>query len=123
MRKLQAALPPLPSRRKAAGSGGAFATSAEAMHRIRIENARHGGGQKPLSIEQVEVACPSKDDELLAMDDALERVALQHQEEAELVKLRYLFGSTEEKAGEILGTSLSWRAIELKAGLEGQTAP
>src|SRR5512137_2858941 len=65
-----------------------FAAAAEAMRRILIENARrkraarHGGGQKPLNIEQVEIACPTKDDELLAVDEALEKLALEDKPKA-----------------------------------------
>jgi RNA polymerase sigma factor (TIGR02999 family) len=89
-----------------------FAAAAEAMRRILIENARrkraacHGGAQKPLNIEEIEVACPTKDDELLAVDEALEKLALEDKPKAELVKLRYFVGLTTEEAAEVLGISV-----------------
>ncbi len=89
-----------------------FTAASEAMRRILIENARrkraarHGHGQKPLDIEAMDIACPAKDDELLAVDEALERLALQDKEKAELVKLRYFVGFTWEEAAEILSISV-----------------
>ncbi len=89
-----------------------LAAAAEAMRRILIENARrkraarHGGGQKPLDIEQIEIACPAKDDEMLAVDEALETFARQDQEKAELVKLRYFVGFTVEETAQILRISV-----------------
>ena len=88
-----------------------FTAASEAMRRILIENARrkraarHGSGQRPLNIEAIDIACPAKNDELLAVDEALERFALQDKEKAELVKLRYFAGFTVEEAAEILGIS------------------
>ncbi len=89
-----------------------FTAAAEAMRRILIENARrkraarHGGGQTPLNIETIDIACPSRDEELLAVDEALEKLALQDNEKAELVKLRYFVGFTLEEAAGILGISV-----------------
>ena len=89
-----------------------FTAASEAMRRILIENARrkraarHGGNQQPLDIEQVEIACPSQDDELLAVDEALERFAAADPQKAELVKLRYFVGFTMEEAAEVLGISV-----------------
>jgi RNA polymerase sigma factor (TIGR02999 family) len=90
-----------------------FTAAAEAMRRILIENARrkraerHGGGQKTLDIEQVEIAAPVKEEELLAVDEALERFAVEDKQKAELVKLRYFVGFTLEEAAEILGISVA----------------
>ena len=90
-----------------------FAAASEAMRRILIENARrkhaarHGGGMQRLDVQQLDIACPSKDEELLAVNEALERFALQDKEKAELVKLRYFVGFTLEEAAEILGISAS----------------
>ncbi len=89
-----------------------FTAAAEAMRRILIESARrkcaarHGAGQKPLDIEQVEIAAPAKDEELLAVDEALEKLALEDKGKAELVKLRYFVGFTLEEAAEVLGISI-----------------
>jgi RNA polymerase sigma factor (TIGR02999 family) len=90
-----------------------FTAASEAMRRILIENARrkraarHGGGMQRLDIQPLEIACPSKDEELLAVDEALERFAVQDKEKAELVKLRYFVGLTLEEAADILGISVS----------------
>src|SRR5579872_6951956 len=77
-----------------------FAAAAEAMRRILIDNARrkralrHGGGQRPMDIQGVEIAVAMKEDELLALDEALERFAALDKTKAELVKLRYFAGLT-----------------------------
>jgi RNA polymerase sigma factor (TIGR02999 family) len=82
------------------------------MRRILIENARrkravrHGGGQQRLDIEEVNVAAGVKDDELLALDEALDKFAARDREKAELVKLRYFAGLSFEEAAEILGVSI-----------------
>lgn len=91
--------------------GHFFAAAAEAMRRILIDNARrkralrHGGGQRPVDIQEVEIAAAMKEDELLAMDDALEKFAVLDKPKAELVKLRYFAGLTIEQAAETLGIS------------------
>jgi RNA polymerase sigma factor (TIGR02999 family) len=89
-----------------------FAAAAEAMRRILIDRARrkhalrHGGGQQRVDMEGVlEVAAPADDDELLAVNEALDKLAVQNQSEAELVKLRYFVGMTLEEAAEALGIS------------------
>ena len=97
---------------KFAGRSHFFAAAAEAMRRILIENARrkralrHGGGQQRLDIEEVNVAAGVKDDELLALDEALDKFAAHEREKAELVKLRYFAGLSFEEAAEILGVSI-----------------
>ena len=88
-----------------------FGAAAEAMRRILIENARrkrtplHGGNQRRVDIQEVEIAMHVQPDELLALNDALDRFALQDRPKAELVKLRYFVGLTIEEAAEILGIS------------------
>src|SRR5882672_4276649 len=88
-----------------------FGAAAEAMRRILIENARrkralrHGGGQQRLDIQDVEIAAGTKDEELLAVNDALEKFAALDQQKAELVKLRYFAGLTIEEAAQLLGIS------------------
>ena len=88
-----------------------FAAAAEAMRRILIDKARrkkairHGGDQQRVDIESVEVTVPVDDDQLLAINDALDKLAAQNQLEAELVKLRYFVGMTLEEAAEVLGIS------------------
>ncbi len=91
--------------------GHFFGAAAEAMRRILIDNARrkkalrHGGGQQRVDIEEVDVPLEARDDELLAIDEALEKLAAQDKLKAELVKLRYFVGMTLEEAAEILGIS------------------
>jgi len=88
-----------------------FGAAAEAMRRILIESARrksarrHGGGQQRLDIEDVEIPLSTKEDELLALNDALERFAALDKQKCELVKLRYFAGLTIEESAQILGIS------------------
>jgi RNA polymerase sigma factor (TIGR02999 family) len=89
-----------------------FAAAAEAMRRILIDKARrkralrHGGDQQRVEMEDVlEIAAPNDDDELLAVNEALDKLALQDKVEAELVKLRYFVGMTLEEAAAVLGVS------------------
>jgi len=91
--------------------GHFFGAAAEAMRRILIENARrrtarrHGGGQARIDIEEVDIAAPAADDQLLAMDEDLGRFATLDPRKAELVKLRYFVGLTIEEAANALGIS------------------
>ena len=88
-----------------------FGAAAEAMRRILIENARrksaqrHGGGQQRVDIEEVDIASPTGDDQLLAVNDAVEKLAAIDPAKAELVKLRYFVGMTVPEAAEVLGIS------------------
>jgi RNA polymerase sigma factor (TIGR02999 family) len=88
-----------------------FAAAAEAMRRILIENARrkralkHGGGQVAEELDQVAVAAPAPDEQLLAIDEALERLMAREPQKAELVKLRFFVGLTLEQAAEVLRIS------------------
>jgi len=96
---------------KFAGRSHFFAAAAEAMRRILIDRARrklalrHGGGQVRMDIQQVDLAAPGADDQLLAVNDALDKLAAQDQIEAELVKLRYFVGLTVEEAASLLDIS------------------
>ena len=88
-----------------------FAAAAEAMRRILIDKARrkralrHGGDLQRVELEGLEIAAPGNDDELFAVNEALDKLAAQNQIEAELVKLRYFVGLTLEEAAEVLGIS------------------
>src|SRR5882724_10816893 len=88
-----------------------FAAAAEAMRRILIENARrkralrHGGGQLRVDFAQLDLASAAEDDQLLAVNEALDKLAAQNKLEAELVKLRYFVGMTLEEAAEVLAIS------------------
>jgi len=94
------------------GRGHFFGAAAEAMRRILIERARrkraarHGGGQAKVDINEIEIAATTKDDELIAVSDALEKLSARDKQKAELVKLRYFVGLTTEEAAEILGISV-----------------
>ena len=88
-----------------------FGAAAEAMRRILIDRARrkravrHGGDHQRVDIQEVDLTSPTEDDQLLAVSDALDKLATQHKVEAELVKLRYFVGLTNDEAAEVLGIS------------------
>ncbi|HRZ45980.1 MAG TPA: ECF-type sigma factor [Candidatus Paceibacterota bacterium] len=88
-----------------------FAVAAEAMRRILIDRARRrravrrGGQAQRVDADSLEIAAPAPDDELLALDEALERLAEHQPQKAELVKLRHFVGLTLAEAAEILGIS------------------
>ena len=88
-----------------------FGAAAEAMRRILIASARRkltqrrGARALHLDVDEVEIASPQPDDQLLALNDALERFAALDPRQAELVKLRYFVGLKIEEAAEILGIS------------------
>jgi len=85
--------------------------AAEAMRRILIDRARQkrrikrGGGLERIALSGIEVAEAADADELLALDEALDRFAAVHHDKAELVKLRYFAGLSEEEAALTLGIS------------------
>ncbi len=93
------------------GRGHFFAAAATAMRRILIERARqkrrriHGGGRQRRELHPDLVASPEPDDDLLALDTALARLAERDPVKARLVELRYFAGLTGEVAAEILGIS------------------
>jgi RNA polymerase sigma factor (TIGR02999 family) len=86
-----------------------FAAAARAMRQILVEHARrkaavkHGGGALRLDLEQIEPAIPEPRADLLALNDALTRLAAVEPTAAELVQLRYFGGLTIAEAAEILG--------------------
>ncbi len=89
-----------------------FGAAAEAMRRILIDKARrkralrHGGDQQRVDLEGVvDLTAPVDEDQLLAVNEALDKLAAQDKIEAELVKLRYFVGMTLEEAAEVLGIS------------------
>jgi RNA polymerase sigma factor (TIGR02999 family) len=91
--------------------GHFFAAAAEAMRRILIDRAREkrsqkrGGGHKRLDIDAVDLATQAAPDQLLAIDDALAKLAREDPPAARLVELRYFAGLTVEEAGKALGMS------------------
>lgn len=91
--------------------GHFFAAAAEAMRRILIENARRkagpkaGGGMQRHDISAVEPESETSPVDLLELDEALQRLAAKDPRKAELVKLRFFAGLTNEQAAEVLGVS------------------
>jgi len=88
-----------------------FAAAAEAMRRILIESARrkarlkHGGGRERREIDEADAITVSDPIDLIALDEALEKLAREDRIKAELVKLRYFAGLTVAQAAGILGIS------------------
>jgi RNA polymerase sigma factor (TIGR02999 family) len=91
--------------------GHFFAAAAEAMRRILVENARrkagvkHGGRFARRHVDEFQIAEAVEDDELIAVDEALERLAKVDVQAAELVKLRYFAGLSIPQVAEVLGIS------------------
>src|SRR5258706_183633 len=90
-----------------------FSAAAEAMRHILIDRARrkqterHGGHLERVEIEEFELAAPSPDHELLAVHEVLDAFSVQYPVQAELVKLRYFAGMSNEEVSQVLGISLS----------------
>jgi RNA polymerase sigma factor (TIGR02999 family) len=89
-----------------------FAAAAEAMRRILVEDARrkarlrHGGGLRRMDILDGNIAAAADDNEqLLSLDEALDRLASVRPQAALLVKLRFFVGLTEDEAAPLLGVS------------------
>ena len=86
-----------------------FAAAATAMRRILIDNARrkltekHGGGLQRQPLDNI--ASPLPDEELLAVDEALRKLAEREPDKAQLVELRYFAGLTGQQAAQVLGIS------------------
>jgi RNA polymerase sigma factor (TIGR02999 family) len=93
------------------GRGHFFAAAAEAMRRILVENARHkrslkrGGDRVRREFEEAMPAAPEPVEDLLALDEALDKLAKKDPQKAELVKLRYFAGMTIEEAATVLRIS------------------
>lgn len=85
-----------------------FAAAAEAMRRILIDNARRkqrlkrGGDQQKINLDDAEFAIEAPSEELIALDEALTRLASKDKVKADLVKLRYFAGLTLEQAAGVL---------------------
>ena len=88
-----------------------FVAAAEAMRRILIENARrkrrlkHGGGQQRVGLDDACLAIEEPSEDLIALDEALAKLAIEDPVKADLVKLRYFAGLTIEQAAKILEIS------------------
>jgi len=93
------------------GRGHFFSAAAEAMRRILIENARrkratkHGGDLQRIELDGVDVPETASSQDILAVDEALSKLAAEDPVKAELVKLRYFGGLSVEDAGRVLDIS------------------
>lgn len=91
--------------------GHFFAAAAEAMRRILVDRARrkqrpkHGGNRQRLDLETAFPANDAAPDELLAIDEALQRLEREFPAKAQLVKLRHYAGCTLEQAADAMGIS------------------
>jgi RNA polymerase sigma factor (TIGR02999 family) len=91
--------------------GHFFAAAAQAMRRILIENARrkrrakHGGDRERVEIELADLPTRMSSDELIALDEAIEKLTQHDPVKAQLVTLRYFVGMTIEQAAELLDIS------------------
>ena len=90
-----------------------FSAAAEAMRRILIERARrklrlrHGGNLERVDVDEQDIAAPGADEQILAVHEALDRLAKSHPVQAEVVKLRYFAGMTNEETAEALEISVA----------------
>ena len=90
-----------------------FRACAEAMRRILIDRARrkdtkrHGGECQRVEWEGFDLSAPQVADQLLAVDEALDKFTLDHPVQAELVKMRYFAGLTNEEVAEVMHISVS----------------
>ncbi|MCA9194917.1 MAG: sigma-70 family RNA polymerase sigma factor [Planctomycetales bacterium] len=88
-----------------------FSAAAEAMRRILIDRARdkrrlkRGGALKRVDLSKIEIATDAPGDSLLAIDEALERLAIERQDCASLVRLRFFAGLSFDEAAAVLGIS------------------
>ncbi len=91
--------------------GHFFAAAAEAMRRILVDTARRkqslkrGGAQARQPLDEATIAAPAVDEDIVALDEALDRLAAHDAEAAQLVKLRFFAGFTSEQAAEALSIS------------------
>ncbi len=109
-----------------------FGAAAEAMRRILIDRARRriaskrGAGAERIDLDEVEIPSPmADDDQLLAVNEALEKFAALDPRKAELVKLRYFVGMSFDEAATALGIAVptakqwwayarAWLTVELR---------
>jgi RNA polymerase sigma factor (TIGR02999 family) len=91
--------------------GHFFAAAAEAMRRILVERARqkqrhkHGGGRQQQSLSEADLLSDGRIDEILDVDAALDDLAAQDPRAADLVKLRFFVGLTNDEAAAAIGVS------------------
>jgi len=116
--------------------GHFFMAAAESMRRILVENARrkhsrkHGGCRQRVGLEEAEIGVQTQADDLLSLNEALDKLAQEDPSKAELVKLRYFTGLSVVEAADVLGISRAtadrWWAyakVWLYCALGGQDGP
>ena len=90
-----------------------FSAAAEAMRHILIDRARrkqaqrHGGGLERVSDADLDLAAAGPDEQMLSVSDALDKFAYKYPLQAEVVKLRYFAGMTNEEVSQLLEISVS----------------
>ncbi len=90
-----------------------FGAAAEAMRRILVENARRklrrkrGGQMERVELETLDIPSPMPDEELLALDEALNRLSQVNERAGQVVKLCFFVGLTQEQAAQELGLSVA----------------
>ena len=90
-----------------------FSAAADAMRRILIDSARRkltqrrGGSCERVDIEVQDLAAPDTDQQMLSVHEVLDSLAKKHPVQAQVVKLRYFAGMTNEETAQILGISLA----------------
>lgn len=95
------------------GRGHFFMAAAEAMRRILVERARrrgrlkHGGDRRQVELDEFALANPGPSIDLLALDEALAKLAAWQPAKAEVVKLRYFAGLTTTEAAQAMGISVA----------------
>ena len=88
-----------------------FAVAAEAMRRILIDHARRhkrlkrGGARQRITLDDAVALSPDRDEDLIALDEALERLAGSDPRQAKVVELRFFGGLTVQEAAKVLGVS------------------
>src|SRR5262249_29851387 len=112
-----------------------FAVSANVMRRILVDlarergNLKRGGGARAVSLDEAMVVAPERSADLLALDEAMDRLAALSARQSRVVELRYFGGLNEEEVAEVLKVSLrtvqsdwrlarTWLYRELSRGLD-----
>jgi RNA polymerase sigma factor (TIGR02999 family) len=100
-----------------------FAVASTLMRRILVEHARNnhavkrGGGADTLYLDEALFPTPGRAPEILALDDALNQLALLDERQAKIVEMRFFAGMTEQETGDVLGISVrtvkrDWRVAK-----------
>ena len=115
-----------------------FAVASQVMRHLLVDHARarqlgkHGGGAQRLSLDEVALVAPDRSAELLALDDALNRLAAVDEKKSRIVELRYFGGLTVEEVAEVLGIAAitvkrewarakAWLYLDLRGETTGAT--